>query len=219
MLSCPKACRKPSSADISVDGGTGTPSGSAGVSGNQLVIALHNIKGEKGDTVKTGTTYSSRGTTTHYSTSYNNLKQLTAGYCENCARKAFNAKEENWPKPGLAEWIAMLVCLALCAGGAWAFTRELSSPDRNSVFFVLGAIVALVGLVLFFVFLWVYISNLKDYKWHRAGNRNTFSSPSEEILSGIVVKYYQPNGVNRYSYVAYFDLTYVKVTSGNPLMF
>ena len=177
------------------------------------------FKGEKGDTVKTGTTYSSRGTTTHYSTSYNNLKQLTAGYCENCARKAFNAKEENWPKPGLAEWIAMLVCLALCAGGAWAFTRELSSPDRNSVFFVLGAIVALVGLVLFFVFLWVYISNLKDYKWHRAGNRNTFSSPSEETLSGIVVKYYQPNGVNRYSYVAYFDLTYVKVTSGNPLMF
>ena len=40
---------KITSADISVDGGTGTPSGSAGVSGNQLVIALHNIKGEKGD--------------------------------------------------------------------------------------------------------------------------------------------------------------------------
>ena len=35
--------------DISVDGGTGTPSGSAGVSGNKLVIALHNIKGQKGD--------------------------------------------------------------------------------------------------------------------------------------------------------------------------
>lgn len=40
---------KITSADISVDGGTGTPSGSAGVSGNKLVIALHNIKGEKGD--------------------------------------------------------------------------------------------------------------------------------------------------------------------------
>lgn len=40
---------KITSADISVDGGTGTPSGSAGVSGNKLVIALHNIKGQKGD--------------------------------------------------------------------------------------------------------------------------------------------------------------------------
>lgn len=40
---------KITSADISVDGGTGTPSGSAGVSGNKLVIALHNIKGEKGE--------------------------------------------------------------------------------------------------------------------------------------------------------------------------
>ena len=47
---------KSTSADISVDGGTGTPSGSAGVSGNQLVIALHNIKGEKGDQGDTGAT-------------------------------------------------------------------------------------------------------------------------------------------------------------------
>ena len=47
---------KITSADISVDGGTGTPSGSAGVSGNQLVIALHNIKGEKGDPGDTGAT-------------------------------------------------------------------------------------------------------------------------------------------------------------------
>ena len=47
---------KITSADISVDGGTGTPSGSAGVSGNQLVIALHNIKGEKGDTGEPGAT-------------------------------------------------------------------------------------------------------------------------------------------------------------------
>lgn len=47
---------KITSADISVDGGTGTPSGSAGVSGNQLVIALHNIKGDKGDPGDTGAT-------------------------------------------------------------------------------------------------------------------------------------------------------------------
>ena len=47
---------KITSADISVDGGSGTPSGSAGVSGNKLVIALHNIKGEKGDTGEPGAT-------------------------------------------------------------------------------------------------------------------------------------------------------------------
>ena len=41
-----------------------------------------------------------------------------AGYCENCDRNAFNAKEENWPKPGIGNWIAMAVSVALALGGA-----------------------------------------------------------------------------------------------------
>ena len=47
-----------------------------------------------------------------------NIKEKLAGYCENCDRNAFNAKEENWPKPGIGNWIAMAVSVALALGGA-----------------------------------------------------------------------------------------------------
>lgn len=71
-------------------------------------------EGEKGTTVNMGTS----GRYTHYSTSYKNIKEKLAGYCENCDRNAFNAKEENWPKPGIGNWIAMAVSVALALGGA-----------------------------------------------------------------------------------------------------
>jgi len=63
----------------------------------RIMRSVRYYEGEKDTTVNMGTS----GRYTHYSTSYKNIKEKLAGYCENCDRNAFNAKEENWPKPGI----------------------------------------------------------------------------------------------------------------------
>ena len=80
----------------------------------RIMRSVRYYEGEMDTITKMGTS----GRYTHYSTSYKNIKEKLAGYCENCDRNAFNAKEENWPKPGIGNWTAMAVSVALALGGA-----------------------------------------------------------------------------------------------------
>ena len=176
----------------------------------RIMRSVRYYEGEKDTTVNMGTS----GRYTHYSTSYKNIKEKLAGYCENCDRNAFNAKEENWPKPGIGNWIAMAVSVALALGGA-AITvnqfKQLEAGGMNTSLATVGTLGALGGIALFIAFLRSYLSDVKVYKWHQAGNRHTFQPPTENKLSCDVVKYYQ---LGPYADFRYFDLGYIRMMNG-----
>lgn len=177
----------------------------------KLMRSVRYYEGEKDHTTDMGI----HGKYHQYSTSYKNITEKRAGYCETYDRNAFNAKEENWPKPGIGYWIAMAMSVALAVGGAALIVNEFKKgADMDSALGTLWAGGAIGGIVLFIWFLRTYIAGVKDYKWHQAGNRNIFQPPTENSLSHDVVKYYQPSGPNQYGRWAYFDLSYVKMMNG-----
>ncbi len=142
-------------------------------------------------------------------TTYTDIKPLYVGYCQACARRAHEAKQEQKAaeKPKPKYLAAGIVCALLLIPGVIGVVRLVGSLGRVGLWGSIGVICLLI--VVFFGLPIASITTLvthfkknKQYKKLASGAREPFKAPSEEGMSHMAAYYMNKQPVRDGEYLS-----------------